>query len=221
MGKANFTEDFKRDAVVQITERGSPVAEVAAWLGISKYSLYKWRKRYGKPASAARDDDQAAEVRRLKRELQRVMEERDILKKRPRTSPGMQSDVRGHRRASPAVFDLRHVSVPACPAQRLLRLAERPAEQARARRPTTDRVDPRGIERERQGLWLSQASRRSGGHGRELLSHPGCAADAACRHFGHRSVTDAAPANTEASHPSRSTTRSIAGLTRRRLIWPG
>lgn len=29
----------------------------------------------------ARDDDQAAEVRRLKRELQRVMEERDILKK--------------------------------------------------------------------------------------------------------------------------------------------
>ncbi|GAB5378064.1 MAG: hypothetical protein AcusKO_45260 [Acuticoccus sp.] len=24
MGKANFTEDFKRDAVVQITERGYP-----------------------------------------------------------------------------------------------------------------------------------------------------------------------------------------------------
>ncbi|MFG1375106.1 IS3 family transposase [Xanthobacter oligotrophicus] len=81
MGKANFTEDFKRDAVVQITERGYPVAEVAARLGISKYSLYEWRKRYGKPATVARDDDQAAEVRRLKRELQRVTEERDILKK--------------------------------------------------------------------------------------------------------------------------------------------
>ena len=36
MGKANFTEDFKRDAVLQITERGCPVAEVAARLGISK-----------------------------------------------------------------------------------------------------------------------------------------------------------------------------------------
>lgn len=39
MGKTNFTEDFKRDAVVQITERGYPVADVAARLGISKYSL--------------------------------------------------------------------------------------------------------------------------------------------------------------------------------------
>ena len=52
MGKANFTEDFKRDAVLQITERGYPVAEVAARLGISKYSLYEWRKRTP-PARAA------------------------------------------------------------------------------------------------------------------------------------------------------------------------
>jgi transposase len=81
MGKANFTEDFKRDAVLQVTERGYPVAEVAARLGISKYSLYEWKKRYAKPAAATRDDDQAGEVRRLKRELQRVTEERDILKK--------------------------------------------------------------------------------------------------------------------------------------------
>lgn len=81
MGKANFTEDFKRDAVVQITDRGYPVAEVAARLGISKYSLYEWKKRYGKPAASARDDEQSAEIRRLKRELQRVTEERDILKK--------------------------------------------------------------------------------------------------------------------------------------------
>ncbi len=36
MGKANFTEDFKRDAVLQVTERGYPVAEVAARLGISE-----------------------------------------------------------------------------------------------------------------------------------------------------------------------------------------
>ncbi|ABS65874.1 hypothetical protein Xaut_0621 [Xanthobacter versatilis] len=60
----------------------------------------------------ARDDDQAAEVCRLKRELQRVTEERDIQKKRPPTSPRMQSEVRVHRRASPAVFDPRHVSMP-------------------------------------------------------------------------------------------------------------
>ena len=53
MGKANSTEDFKRDAVVQITERGYPVAEVAARLGISKYSLYEWKKRYGSRAPSS------------------------------------------------------------------------------------------------------------------------------------------------------------------------
>ena len=44
MRKASFTEDFKRDAVLQITERGYPVAEVAARLGIRKYSIYELRK---------------------------------------------------------------------------------------------------------------------------------------------------------------------------------
>jgi len=80
MGNAKFSDEFKRDAVFQITERGYPVAEVAARLGISKYSLYEWRKLYAQPATA-RDDEQAVEVRRLKRELQHVTEERDILKK--------------------------------------------------------------------------------------------------------------------------------------------
>ena len=32
MGKANFTENSKRNAVVQITERGFPVAEMTARL---------------------------------------------------------------------------------------------------------------------------------------------------------------------------------------------
>ncbi|WP_110760772.1 transposase [Rhizobium sp. UGM030330-04] len=33
MGKSNFSEEFKRDAVRQITERGYPVAEVSQRLG--------------------------------------------------------------------------------------------------------------------------------------------------------------------------------------------
>ena len=33
MGKANFTEEFKCDAVRQITERGYPVSEVSQRLG--------------------------------------------------------------------------------------------------------------------------------------------------------------------------------------------
>ena len=87
MGKGNFSEEFKRDAVRQIAERGHPVAEVSQRLSVSQHSLYAWRKKFLKPATGSAEDDQAAEVRRFKRELAPVTEERDILKKRPRTSP--------------------------------------------------------------------------------------------------------------------------------------
>ena len=79
MGKARFSEDFKRDAVAQITERGYPVSEVSKRLGVSTHSLYGWKKQYGSAARA--DDGKDAEIRQLKRELARVSEERDILKK--------------------------------------------------------------------------------------------------------------------------------------------
>lgn len=54
MGKGNFTEEFKRDAVRQITERGYPVGEVSQRLGVSQHSLYEWKKkahRTGRPAT--------------------------------------------------------------------------------------------------------------------------------------------------------------------------
>jgi transposase len=79
MGKANFSDDFKRDAVRQITERGHPVAEVSKRLGVSQHSLYAWKRKFSK--AGLDDDGKDAEIRQLKRELARVTEERDILKK--------------------------------------------------------------------------------------------------------------------------------------------
>ena len=77
-----FTEEFKIEAVKQVTERNHPVAEVAARLGVSGYSLYQWIKRYSvSPVERAVTADQQAEMRQLKAELKRVTEERDILKK--------------------------------------------------------------------------------------------------------------------------------------------
>ena len=78
-----FTEEFKIEAVRQITERGHRVADVAQRLGVSAHSLYQWRKRYGQAdgLSLRRKADQSTEVRKLKAELRRVTEERDILKK--------------------------------------------------------------------------------------------------------------------------------------------
>jgi len=81
MGNARFGECFKRDAVHQITVRGYSVKEVSQQLGVSTHSLYSWVKKYSKSPEAADKDDHAAENRRLKRELARITEERDFLKK--------------------------------------------------------------------------------------------------------------------------------------------
>ncbi|SDP63760.1 Transposase and inactivated derivatives [Sulfitobacter litoralis] len=88
MGKPNFSDDFKRDAVHQITVRGYAVREVSERLGVSTYSLYKWMKLYAKAASQTSSVDHEAENRRLKRELARMTEERDILKKAAVSSTG-------------------------------------------------------------------------------------------------------------------------------------
>ncbi|BBF86247.1 mobile element protein [Aquitalea magnusonii] len=82
MSKPRFPEAFKIEAVKQVTERGYPVAEVASRLGVSAHSLYQWLKRFDpKRAQPAEPADQQAEIQRLKAELKRVTEERDILKK--------------------------------------------------------------------------------------------------------------------------------------------
>ena len=82
MGKPNFSYDFKRDAVRQIIVRGYAVREVSERLGVSTYSLYKWMKLCAKAGSQTSSSDREAENRRLKRELARMTEERDILKNR-------------------------------------------------------------------------------------------------------------------------------------------
>ena len=72
MSRGSFSDDFKRDAVLQITERGYPVAEVSQRLGVSAHSLYAWKKQFSK-APRLGGDDQASEIRRLKKELARVI----------------------------------------------------------------------------------------------------------------------------------------------------
>jgi len=82
MSGIRYTEEFKRDAVAQVTDRGYSVKDVATRLGISTKSLYDWKALYHKPEKERQQDVlQAREIRRLKAELARVTEERDILKK--------------------------------------------------------------------------------------------------------------------------------------------
>ena len=82
MSSKRYPEEFKIEAVKQVVERGHSVAEVASRLGVTTHSLYAWKKKYG-PESAqhqAKSGDEA-EIRRLKKELKRATEERDLLKK--------------------------------------------------------------------------------------------------------------------------------------------
>jgi transposase len=83
MGKQDrFTDEFKQDAVVQVVERGYAVSEVAERMGISTKSIYTWKALFSKPVAVRNSEaDLAAELRRVKKELVRVTEERDNLKK--------------------------------------------------------------------------------------------------------------------------------------------
>ena len=46
MTRPHFTDDFKIDAIKQITARGYSVADVSKRLGVSTHSLYAWMKGF-------------------------------------------------------------------------------------------------------------------------------------------------------------------------------
>jgi transposase len=80
-----YDENFKRSAVEMWLQGGKSVEAIAAELGISTQSLKQWRKKLAAlPATGPgqRSPPQLEEDnRRLKRELQHVCRQRDILKK--------------------------------------------------------------------------------------------------------------------------------------------
>ena len=82
MNSKRYTEEFRIEAVKQVTEQGHRIADVASRLGVTTHSMYAWVKRYGVPEhERLTSQDQTHEIRRLKSELKRVTYEREILKK--------------------------------------------------------------------------------------------------------------------------------------------
>ena len=84
MSNHRYSPEFKDEAVRQIIEAGHSVSDVAARLGVSTNSLYKWVAAV-QPNTDSLKDDELIESKRenlkLRAELRRVKEERDILKK--------------------------------------------------------------------------------------------------------------------------------------------
>ena len=87
MSTQRFTPEFKQEAVRQIVERGYSVAQVSARLGVSSHSLYKWVKAV-KPDKTEKQASELleakSEILKLRAQLHRTEEERDILKKAAR-----------------------------------------------------------------------------------------------------------------------------------------
>lgn len=81
-----FTKEFKIEAVRLAETSGKPITELARELGVSDSTIHNWRKeltQHGKDAfpGSGHQTPLEEENRRLKRELDIVKQERDILKK--------------------------------------------------------------------------------------------------------------------------------------------
>jgi transposase len=81
MANRRYPDEFKAEAVKQVRERGYSVQEVAKRIGVSAKSLYGWVKASRSDKATGALDSVRRENLRLKAELKRVEEERDILKK--------------------------------------------------------------------------------------------------------------------------------------------
>ena len=85
--RSSYSREFKLEAV-RLLERGDrSAAELARELGVRRNQLYKWKEQLAQRGEAAFPghgrpaNDKDAEIARLRGELERVTEERDILKK--------------------------------------------------------------------------------------------------------------------------------------------
>jgi transposase len=79
-----YSDEFKAEAVKQVVERGYSPKDVSERIGVSIKSLYGWlreARRQGGGQEERGFDEIRRENARLKAELRRVEEERDILKK--------------------------------------------------------------------------------------------------------------------------------------------
>lgn len=79
--RRKFTAEFKVQAVEMVAESGGQIAKVARELGIHDSSLGNWVRKAQEEADGAPTVQERAEIRELKRELDRVRRERDILGK--------------------------------------------------------------------------------------------------------------------------------------------
>ena len=86
--RARFSKEFKLEALRLLESGEKPATQLAAELGVARNQLYKWQAQLAKTGKdvafqgpGRKSNSEQTEIERLKVELKRVTEERDILKK--------------------------------------------------------------------------------------------------------------------------------------------
>jgi transposase len=82
-----YDEAFKQEAIELALKSEDKICEIAQGLGINEKTLYNWVAEARRTNNSAKNKAKAVElsaereIRKLEKELERVKEERDILKK--------------------------------------------------------------------------------------------------------------------------------------------
>ena len=82
--RRRFTREYKAQAVQRVIESGRPLADIAAELDVSPGQLSQWRhdqRAAGSAEALAARKAEQAETQRLRREVKRLEEEVEILRK--------------------------------------------------------------------------------------------------------------------------------------------
>ena len=79
--RRKFTPEFMAEAVAMVEASGGQIAKIAQELGLHGSSLGNWVRQAREEAAGAPAAEERAEMKELRRELDRVTRERDILAK--------------------------------------------------------------------------------------------------------------------------------------------
>jgi transposase len=79
--RPTYSPEFKAEAIRLLRSSSEPVKKIARDLGVAVSTLEAWMRATRPPSDPPLTNDERAELAHLRREVQQLREERDILKK--------------------------------------------------------------------------------------------------------------------------------------------